>query len=207
MAIYKHSKNKCGLALIIAVITSTVAFSIGLSLLDIAIRQLALSNISRDSETAFHAAHAGVECARFHNISVAAPYEVPYAVLAPIDIPSCMGSTGTSTTESGDKTPPSNYEGNKALYEYNYTWGSVGQELCSSISVYRYHEPTTGPGSDTDGGGTEDNDGPDRSEEVRGLGNCPEGSTCTIIKSRGYSDKCSNIDLPDTIEREVVAIY
>ena len=159
-----------------------------------------MSNISKDSETAFHAAHAGIECARLHDLSSnPTPYQVTsYQQLSNphLRVP-CMGANTSLTVrdinnESDDLTAAPHY---KALYQYEYDWAG----LCSSVSVYKYYESRGDDGNDN---------GPDRSGEVHGLNKlCPEGSICTIIKSRGYSDTCDNIDLPGTIEREVVSIY
>ncbi len=182
MAISSKKQAQGGLALIIAIITATVTFSIGLSLLDTAIRQLALSNISKDSEIAFHAAHAGMECARFIDITNKELFTVsPYSPIST----KCM--EGLATTSIGEVT--SSGSGDKARYEYKYDWGTSPGLLCSSVTIYKYE------------------DGADRSGEVPSLAQCPEDVTCTTIKSRGYNSPCNQINDSLTIEREIVIIY
>ena len=166
-------------------------------LLDIALRQLSLSSISKDSEAAFHAAHAGIECARLRDTaSGITPYAIPYQSLSdPYSIVPCMGAKMSSEVRDIDSKSGGFNNNQKALYQYEYDWAG----LCSSISVYKYYKADDGDSNTV---------GPDRSEEVTDLKTpCPENSTCTIIKSRGYSDECDNIGLPGTIEREVVSIY
>ena len=189
----KQAKNKHGLALIIAIIVSTVAFSVGLSLLDIALRQLSLSNINKDSEAAFHAAHAGIECIRLIDTDGAPPEFNSPSNTHYNPTTGCMGDTAVNTGATNNDVYG---EGLKAEYHSDYDWAG----LCTSVSVYKYYEAS---------GADSDNRGPTRENEVSDLRNplCPEDSTCTIIKSRGYSDICANINLPDTIEREVVSIY
>ena len=48
-----------------SLIVVSVVISIGLVVLDLTLKQLRLSTNSKDSETAFHAANAAMECARY----------------------------------------------------------------------------------------------------------------------------------------------
>ena len=102
-----------------------------------------------------------------------------------------MGSPAVTSTGATNNS--------KAEYHSKYNWAGV--DLCTAVSVYKYYK--------IDDGDSDNADGPDRSGEVPSLKNkpCPEDSTCTIIKSRGYSDTCANINFPGTIVREVVSIY
>lgn len=53
-----------GFALLFSLVVSSVVLAIGLTILDFTIKQLTLSSVTRDSELAFHAANAGIECVR-----------------------------------------------------------------------------------------------------------------------------------------------
>ena len=57
--------QKTGFALLISLIVVSVVLSVGLVILDLTIKQVRLAATTADSETAFHAANAGMECARY----------------------------------------------------------------------------------------------------------------------------------------------
>ncbi|MFW6210467.1 MAG: hypothetical protein ACOC4E_03185, partial [Patescibacteria group bacterium] len=54
-----------GFALLITLLVVGVVLAVGAVLLDLTIKQVQLSSTAKDSEIAFHAANAGMECARF----------------------------------------------------------------------------------------------------------------------------------------------
>src|SRR6056297_3030355 len=60
-----NTQSQSGFALLVSLIVVSVVVSVGLVLLDVTIKQLRLSSNSTDSEIAFHAANAGMECAQF----------------------------------------------------------------------------------------------------------------------------------------------
>jgi hypothetical protein len=60
-----RSVKSQGFALLIALIVVGVVLSIGLSILNLSISQVRLSTDAKESEAAFHAANAGMECARY----------------------------------------------------------------------------------------------------------------------------------------------
>lgn len=67
-----YNPNQSGFALIMALIISSVVLSIGLSMLSLTLKQIDLTATARESEIAFQAASAGMECAqkvRFTNAS------------------------------------------------------------------------------------------------------------------------------------------
>jgi hypothetical protein len=62
----KHSHHQSeGFALILALLVASVALAIGLSLLDITVKQLTLNTTVQESEVAFQAAAAGMNCLQF----------------------------------------------------------------------------------------------------------------------------------------------
>jgi len=64
-----HSTNReKGFAMLFAVLTSSVLLSIGLSIFNLTIKELALSSSGRESQAAFYAADSGVECALYGDI-------------------------------------------------------------------------------------------------------------------------------------------
>ena len=57
--------NSRGFTLLIAVITVSIVLAMGMSILNITLKQFLLSGSARDSEVAFYAADAGYECVRY----------------------------------------------------------------------------------------------------------------------------------------------
>src|SRR3989338_5832622 len=55
----------CGFALLFAMLASSVMLSIGLAILNIALREVTLSSYGRESVIAFYVADAGAECALY----------------------------------------------------------------------------------------------------------------------------------------------
>lgn len=58
-------RQQSGFALILTLIVVSVALSIGLSMLDITVKQLTLGTTTRESEVAFQAAAAGMNCLQY----------------------------------------------------------------------------------------------------------------------------------------------
>lgn len=178
---HKHQKNKEGLSLVIALLVATVALAIGLSLLDVTLRQFILSSVARDSEISFHAAYAGIECARFQDVRNNA-YAVPHSGVSV----GCMGTTDTSSAaDSGDEQ----------LFEYQWGNDSVA---CTQVSMYKFDATSaaqTIPGALIGGDTPIDNR------------LCNVGFVCTVAQARGYNVACSDVGAARTVEREVVIIY
>ncbi len=81
-----------------------------------------------------------------------------------------------------------------------WSWNSSLYDKCTKFSVYKYYENPADDGSTT---------GPD----MRPAGmnrNCPEGSVCTVVRSRGYNASCSAVNAginPRVVERELILDY
>ena len=178
----RKGESKSGLSLVIALIVATVALAVGLSLLDVTLRQFILSGVARDSEISFHAAYAGIECARFQDIQNDS-YAVPHSGVGV----TCMGDpANTAAANSGDEQ----------LFEHE--WQITATPLvtaCTEVSVFKFNGPDTIPGDIIGGDTPADN----RS--------CSSGSVCTVIQSRGYNVACSDVGTTQTVERQVVVIY
>ena len=187
-----HNKNsQNGFALLMSLIVVSVVVSIGLSVLDLSLKQLRLSTNSKDSETSFHATNAGLECARYWRSLESAEMEAG----DPIS-PSCFGISLGTITEG----PTVNVSGPGDAYQYSMqaSWGGVGSERCSQMkTLVIVSEPTsittvTGMQTLVPGypyGTTKE---------------CEPGARCTVISVQGYSRACSAITLSGTVQREVL---
>ena len=65
---FKKIKKSRGFALLFAVLAASLLLSIGLSIFDLTVKELALSSYGRESQFSFYAADSGAECALYWDI-------------------------------------------------------------------------------------------------------------------------------------------
>jgi Tfp pilus assembly protein PilX len=189
-----NNKNDQGFALFMAIIIVSVVISIGLSILDLTMKQLRLSTNSKDSETAFHAANAGLECARYYREENMDEMERGDDIS-----PSCFGVDMTADTTHSSVAVVAN--GEAYLYEMEATWGSGSTERCSKMKtlvfVSEINTDTTIANMNSAGlfGGGYPY-GPTKT--------CEPGGRCAVISSQGYSKGCNDILEIGTVQREVL---
>ncbi len=183
------NKNKSGFALLMSLIVVSVVISIGLSVLDLTLKQLRLSTNSKDSETAFHAANAGLECGRYWR-------EVDLAVMeSGLTVsPSCFNASAANTSVVDLNLSP----GDAFLYNMDFTWGVTGAIRCSQISTLVMVSDTTATAT------ISNMDTLILGYPYGATKECEPGGRCSVISVRGYSRDCANISLPGTVEREVL---
>ena len=107
-----------GFALLIAVLVSGIVLAIGVSVLNITLKDFILSNIARDSEIAFYAANAGMECALYWDESDRNVF---------VD-----GGTVTCIGESSAVPSP----GTDSLNTFQREWGTP--TVCTVVSVEKF---------------------------------------------------------------------
>ena len=61
----RHNTSSRGFALLMTLLVVAVVVSITLAVIELSIKQLNLAVTAKDSEIAFHAANAGMECVRY----------------------------------------------------------------------------------------------------------------------------------------------
>ncbi|MEZ4104118.1 MAG: hypothetical protein R3B60_02410 [Candidatus Paceibacterota bacterium] len=184
--------KQSGFALLIALIVVGVVVSVGLTLLDLTIKQLGLSTNSRDSEMAFHAANAGLECASYWRNYEYANLESGNNITL-----ECFGDTDSDTPI----TDPSAGDGESHLYHFQFDWGPTGAERCSDVRMLLMVSDNGTTGSVVN-----------NVDDVTMIPSYPYGSTktcepggrCAVISVRGYNKTCSNIGSTGTLEREVL---
>ena len=179
--------QQSGFALLMALIVVSVVVSIGLTVLDLTLKQVRLSTNSKDSETAFHAANAGLECARYWRMQESDDMEAGNAVA-----PECFGDSDLDPTVSS-------ISGVNA-YEYNFSanWGDVSAPRCSEMTLLVI---SSDPFSTSTVSGMQ--------TIIPGYPygltkDCEPGSRCTVISVRGYSRSCGEINARGTVQREVL---
>ena len=200
MVAKKIIKKQEGFALLISLIVVGVVISVGLSILNLSITQVRLSDNAKQSELAFHAANAGVECARYWRKTASADMLSG----AQIDLV-CFGITSpTINSYSIPGVGPGRIENGTAhLYQYEFSWGTEAR--CTKISTIIITD-VGGTGATlhdvnqvVDGAGVRAVPGfPETNSE------CEVGGQCTIMAVRGYNKACANIGNFGTTEREVL---
>ena len=178
-----------------ALLVVGVLITIGLSVVELTIKQVQLATTARDSEIAFHAANAGMECSRYWRRERATEMETGASIS-----PSCFGISSlspiTPTSLSGDISAGT---GEAYLYNYNFTWGT-DLDRCTEVTTLVASSSITGvtdlvvnnmatyfPGY---------TDGTTKS--------CEPGARCTVMSVRGYNRPCSGITNYGTVQREVL---
>lgn len=183
------NKNESGFALLMALVVVSVVVSIGLTVLELSLKQIRLSTNSRDSETAFHATNAGLECARYWRIDATGVIESGNNFS-----PSCFG-VSVGQVSSSNVTVSS---GTAYLYQFDVSWGDASAPRCSRIGILAINSPI----ADTAQVSTMQSIFP--GYPYGSTKTCIEGGRCTVISSRGYSRACNDINQSGTIERQVL---
>lgn len=185
-SLVKNSES--GFALLMTLIVVTVVISIGLSVLDLSIKQVRLSTNARDSEIAFHAANAGMECARFWRRSSSDEMEAG----DPISI-NCFSNTVAPTLAE----VVNSVDGEVFRYDYALSWGDAAPR-CSQITTLVASSSVTGAGLVI----------PNMKTLIPGFPgdtkNCDAGERCTVLSVRGYNKACSSVSQYGTVQREVL---
>lgn len=188
-----------GFTLLLTIIVIGVVLAVTLSSLNLSIKQVRLSVDTRDSEVAFHAANAGLECIRHWRRAAAADFESG----------SNFGIECFSSSDPGSASSvPIDGDGEAYMYEYQITWGGSGtSQRCSQM---RFMVITAS--IDSDDGVTVT----DMQNHLAGYPAeskvCEPGGVCTVFSSQGYSAACppSGIDgsFPlGTIQREILVEF
>lgn len=176
-----------GFALLMAIIVVGTVVSVGLTVLDITLKQLRLSISSRDSEIAFHAANAGAECIRYWRRES----QVQFERGDPVTV-NCFGVDRTLVNTFPGPEP------NTYLYTADFSWSPAsGDNRCSIITVLTinpdFNTPITVANIGTYLPG------------YPGINKtCQPGGRCTSISVQGYNRSCAATFPVGTIQREVL---
>ncbi len=121
------SRHTRGFTLLLAALVSTIVLALGAAIYGIAVKELALSSLGRDSQFAFFAADTGAECALYWDIrhnyfdTVA-----PLGVVAPN--PQCDGQSFGAT-------------GRSAAYPYTMSFQMESGGFCANVTVMKCDGP------------------------------------------------------------------
>jgi Tfp pilus assembly protein PilX len=181
-----------GFALLMTLIVVTVVLAIGITVLDVSTKQLRLSTNAKDSEIAFQAANAGMECARYIRRDAADDIENGLAISP---APTCFRASPYSNTRSQITDTVS---GDGVVYKYDYSFSWVSGTRCSEITTLVASSTASGSGLIID----------DMTTLIPGYPTsqkaCAAGEVCTVLSVRGYNKGCSTSYGYGTVEREVL---
>ena len=184
---YKQGKkSESGFALLMTIIVAGVVISIGLSILDLSLKQARLASIAKESEVSFHAANAGMECARYWRRAASSTMERGGAIN-----PLCFSATPSAYSVVQVST-------GVFLYNYSFTWGSPDQR-CSQITTLVASSTAPGPDLVIN----------NMKALVPGYPNgntktCIAGERCSVVSVRGYNRPCNTATGYGTVQREVL---
>lgn len=177
---FNATRDQRGFTVLIASLVGAVVLAIGLSILAITLKQIKLSGLVKESETAFQAAHAGNECIQYwdHSTTNGGRFDVGTTS----QTIRCFGID--QSTISG---PISGEE-----QRYDWTWGSP-TSVCSSVSIYKFYDAVATQTVAING--------------VTYRSGCPPGIECTVVKTRGYNAACNALTGNQIVERELTIVY
>ncbi len=177
--------TQSGFALILSLIVSSVALAIGLSLLDITIKQLTLGSTTRESEVAFQTAAAGMNClqyARNQQPTVSQTNNASFQI-------NCLGVTMDFT----DSDAATSW---RQVFSGQVDWTvATGKDVCIEYDMVVI---------DATGG--------QRTYTLSSTGQtktCQSGDICTYALSRGHNLDCSTINGASVfaVQRELTAEF
>ena len=178
----RHAPNT-GFALLLTIVVISVVLAVGISLLDITVKQISLSTTGRDSEVAFHGAQASVECAQV----VVDTIDFINSGANAVDI-DCFEDTLSSVS------PNMSDAGRTAEYSFQFNWNNSEQDLCSESDIYIM---------DARGGAYTKN----FSNQGLASETCTDGNICTLVFARGFNRGCADLSSLRTVQRELTISY
>lgn len=197
-----NSSRETGFALLITLVVVGVVLSVGLTILDLSIKQVKLSANAKESEISFHAANAGMECARYWRRKKADDMETGQTFNA-----TCFAVTNNNIAPNSNPDPeptldPSRNDGEAFLYQYQFAWGT-NDPRCTQIITLVASSSIAGNGVTVDNTDSLIPGYPDGTDL-----DCDAGSRCTVISVRGYNKTCPSTFTGGfsygTVQREVL---
>ena len=115
----KNSFSKKGIVLILALIISSIIFTIALGVISISVKELNFSTSARETNDAFFAAETGAECALYSDISGNFPIETEEPAIGPTN---CIFGDTNNTSLSNP---------------WKFTLGKIGNsdKACAIVSI------------------------------------------------------------------------
>lgn len=185
-----------GFALLMTLIVVGAVVSITLAVIELTLKQLNLTVTARDSEIAFHAANAGLECARYVRRVASTSFEVVGTPLNTIDFECFNRTQELDLVSYGGLSVSGNGEIRRYLGEV--TWGTG--DRCSVVDMLVMIVPDTE---------TSDLEITNLTTLYAGFPQgdtktCSPGARCTVAEVIGYNRGCTDTGLAGTVRREIL---
>src|SRR5262245_45801099 len=134
-----HPSKQAGFTLLLALLIGSVVMAVFFSVLAITLKEYVFSDIGRESEIAFYAADAGMECALYWDTLSEAQGGSKFTIDMDEDDWNniqCMSSSGPQDTNV--VTPTQKH----TIFTFEEQWANVnGKTLCASITLDKYIGP------------------------------------------------------------------
>lgn len=188
---YTYRQHQKGFALLLALIVSSVVLAIGLVILEISINQINLSATARESEIAFQAAHAGIDCIWYWRNEEATSFTADSG-----GAPSIQCFNTSPITTAVPTTLESGSDGHARAFEYTFEWGDPIR--CTVVDAYVINAY----GGDMSLNFANEAIGDD------GVKDCNEGNVCTVLIAGGYNRACDEVGTGVfSVQREIVVEF
>lgn len=178
-----------GFALLLTLIVVSVVLAIGLTILNVTLKQYTLSVTGRESEIAFHVANSMVECFQYQR------FATPEGYTSPGRPPLSCESFANQTLSPGEYDNVMVNFGGGHVHHFFYRFESNSANTCGEVSAYVL-EPTNG-----------DIDNFPFDKEGLETVDCEQGYTCTVVYGRGFNRACNDLDSLRTVQREMTATF
>ncbi len=191
-------QKQSGFALLISILVIGVIVAVTLAIVELSLKQLELSVDSRDSEVAFHAANAGMECAqRARRISSSTIEAGNDFTVECFETSAVAGSRDDVHIRSG----ASNGEVHRHVALLD--WDSGTEARCSEINMISIMADTGAIviGSNSDNADSLQRLIPNYPAHSK---SCAAGARCTIASVSGYSSTCAQRNGVGTLKREIL---
>lgn len=192
-------KNNQGFALLMTLLVISAVLSITLTLINLSIKQVQLASNTRDSEVAFHAANAGLECIRYWRRAESSSFEAGSSISI-----ECFGESVSPEVRETLNTGDVSGSGNIHRYEYQITWGPGAGDRCSLMRFLVFSTDISSADPEplrlnrvSENGYMVGYPQPDDRKE------CEPGGFCTVFSSQGYSTSCDQITRIGTVQRDI----
>ena len=187
-----------GFALLMSLLIIGVVISVTMAIVELSLKQLELSVSSRDSEIAFAAANAGMECAKLIRRSASTTIESgANTTFDCFETISSVGNTGSTIhIQSGGS--------NGSVYRYQPAIDWSGSDRCSDIDMVTMVVNSDAGGPLVIGGGGNNSLKKVFSGYPNDTKTCEPGGNCTIVSVKGYSAKCAEKANSGTLMREIL---
>jgi type II secretory pathway pseudopilin PulG len=189
------TKQKSGFALLMTLVVVTAVVSITLAIIELSIKQLSLTVTARDSELAFQAANAGIECIRYLHRQASTTFTTPLPTSVPY---TCFQRpSDTLVTVANSFTVTGN--GSIRRYRDTITWGP-NNDRCSVLEMVLMHvDPSESSDLVVSNLNTAFPGYPSGQNK-----RCSPGSLCTIAEVTGFNKPCNAITTAGSVRREVL---